>query len=90
MLQHAGKTSKYVVNFDNEAKAEDYRCVAFYGTSGLASDPARLTQARIDNFSDDEDVFLRITPGNNVPIVCPVPYSMLEAVIQFYKDYTIC
>lgn len=26
-----GKTSKYVVYFDDESKAGDYRCVAFYG-----------------------------------------------------------
>lgn len=27
----AGKTSGYTVNFDNESKAGDYRCIAFYG-----------------------------------------------------------
>lgn len=27
----AGKTSKYVVNFDEDNKAGDYRCIAFYG-----------------------------------------------------------
>ena len=26
-----GKTSKHVVNFDDESKAGDYRCIAFYG-----------------------------------------------------------
>jgi hypothetical protein len=56
------------------------------GTSGLASDPARLTQARIDKFSDKSNVYLRVSLGNNVPITCPVPYSVPEAVIQFFKD----
>ncbi|KAJ8684081.1 hypothetical protein QAD02_019873 [Eretmocerus hayati] len=81
-----GKTSKYVVYFDDESKAGDYRCVAFYGTSGLASDPARLTQARMDEFTDKANVYLRIASGNNVPITCPAPYSVPEAVIQFFKD----
>ncbi|XP_011504968.1 PREDICTED: interference hedgehog-like isoform X2 [Ceratosolen solmsi marchali] len=83
---NGGKTSKYVVYFDDETKAGDYRCVAFYGTSGLASDPARLTQARIDKFSDKGNVYLRVPLGNNVPITCPVPYSVPEAVVQFFKD----
>lgn len=26
-----GKTSKHVVNFDDESKAGDYRCIAFHG-----------------------------------------------------------
>lgn len=59
---------------------------SFPGTSGLASDPARLTQARIDGFSDKSDVHLRVQAGNNVPITCPVPYSVPEAIIQFFKD----
>jgi hypothetical protein len=28
---NGGKTSKYVVYFDDESKAGDYRCIAFYG-----------------------------------------------------------
>lgn len=28
----SGKTSRYVVTFDDKSKAGDYRCVAFYGT----------------------------------------------------------
>ncbi|XP_058801081.1 interference hedgehog-like isoform X2 [Phymastichus coffea] len=81
-----GKTSKIVVDFDNESKAGDYRCVAFYGTSGLASDSARLTQARLEKFMDKGNVYLRVAAGNNVPITCPVPASVPEAVIQFFKD----
>ncbi|OXU22478.1 hypothetical protein TSAR_005968 [Trichomalopsis sarcophagae] len=81
-----GKTSRYVVSFNDTNKAGDYRCIAFYGTSGLASDPARLTQARIERFSDKSDVHLRVRAGNNVPITCPVPYSLPEADIQFFKD----
>lgn len=27
----SGKTSRHVVNFDNESKAGDYRCIAFFG-----------------------------------------------------------
>ncbi|XP_033220601.1 interference hedgehog-like isoform X2 [Belonocnema kinseyi] len=81
-----GKTSKHVVTCDDESKAGDYRCVAFYGTSGLASDPARLTIAKIDKFSDKSDVEIKVPVGNTVPITCPVPYSAPEPVIQFYKD----
>lgn len=33
-----GKTSRHVVTFDNESKAGDYRCIAFFGES-----PRRLT-----------------------------------------------
>ncbi|KAG7198695.1 hypothetical protein KM043_001691 [Ampulex compressa] len=81
-----GKTSKYVVNFDDESKAGDFRCVAFYGTSGLASDPARLTLATIQKFSDKNDVIIRVPVGSTVPVTCPVPYSVPEAIVQFYKD----
>lgn len=28
-----GKTSRHVVTFDNESKAGDYRCIAFFGES---------------------------------------------------------
>lgn len=52
----------------------------------MASDPARLTQARIDKFTDKGNVNLRVPAGNSVPITCPVPYSVPEAVIQFFKD----
>lgn len=31
MSSNGGKTSRHVVNFDNESKAGDYRCIAFYG-----------------------------------------------------------
>ncbi|XP_015440495.1 PREDICTED: interference hedgehog-like [Dufourea novaeangliae] len=83
---NGGKTSKHVVNFDNESKAGDYRCIAYYGTSGLASDPARLTLATLQKFNDKTDVVIRVAAGNTVPITCPVPYSAPEAIIQFYKD----
>ncbi|CAB0032855.1 unnamed protein product [Trichogramma brassicae] len=103
-----GKTSKHVVYFDDESKAGDYRCVAFYGiyttkstrvdrtdhnivcefagTSGLASNPARLTQARIERFVDRSDVHWTVPAGSNVPISCPVPTSVPEAIVQFFKD----
>ncbi|XP_024879195.1 interference hedgehog-like isoform X3 [Temnothorax curvispinosus] len=81
-----GKTSRHVVTFDNESKAGDYRCIAFFGISGLASDPARLTLATIQNFSDKNDVFIAVAEGNTVPITCPVPYSEPEAIVQFYKN----
>ncbi|XP_011685029.1 PREDICTED: interference hedgehog-like [Wasmannia auropunctata] len=81
-----GKTSRLVVTFDNESKAGDYRCVAFFGISGLASDPARLTLATIQVFSDKSDVYIEVAEGNTVPITCPAPYSEPEAIVQFYKD----
>ncbi|XP_076669838.1 interference hedgehog isoform X2 [Andrena cerasifolii] len=81
-----GKISRYVVNFDNETKAGDYRCIAFYGSSGLASDPARLTLATLQKFSDRSNVVINVAAGNTVPITCPVPYSAPEAIVQFYKD----
>ncbi|XP_031850200.1 interference hedgehog isoform X2 [Nomia melanderi] len=83
---NGGKTSRHVVNFDDESKAGDYRCIAFYGSSGLASDPARLTLATLQKFTDKSDVVIRVAAGNTVPITCPVPYSAPEAIIQFYKD----
>ncbi|XP_072757639.1 interference hedgehog isoform X3 [Anoplolepis gracilipes] len=82
----SGKTSRHVVNFDNKSKAGDYRCIAFFGTSGLASDPAKLTLATLDEFSDKNDVFIEVTESNTVPITCPVPYSEPEAIVQFYKN----
>ncbi|KAK0163040.1 hypothetical protein PV327_006751 [Microctonus hyperodae] len=82
----AGKTSGYTVNFDNESKAGDYRCIAFYGTSGLASDPGRVTLARIDDFTDKSNVEIRVPAGNSIPITCQVPYSWPEAYVSFYKD----
>ncbi|XP_012278824.1 interference hedgehog [Orussus abietinus] len=81
-----GKTSKHVFNFDDESKAGDFRCIAFYGTSGLASEPARLSLATIEKFSDRSNVGIRVATGNTVPITCPVPYSSPEALVQFYKD----
>ncbi|XP_015605655.1 interference hedgehog isoform X2 [Cephus cinctus] len=87
-MTNGGKTSKHVVNFDTESKAGDFRCIAFYGTSGLASDPARLTLARIEQFSDKSSVEIAVAAGNTVPITCPVPYSSPEAVVQFYKNDT--
>lgn len=30
-ISNGGKTSRHVVKFDNESKAGDYRCIAFYG-----------------------------------------------------------
>ncbi|XP_053982744.1 interference hedgehog-like isoform X1 [Hylaeus volcanicus] len=86
MPNNGGKTSRYVVNFDNESKAGDYRCIAFYGTSGLASDPARLTLATLHKFTDKADVVVNVAAGNTVPITCPVPYSAPEAIVQFYKN----
>ncbi|XP_034946865.1 interference hedgehog isoform X2 [Chelonus insularis] len=79
-------TSKFVLNFDDESKAGDYRCVAFFGTSGVASDPGRLSLAKMDRFTDKSNVTIRVPAGNTVPITCPVPYSVPEAVVQFYKD----
>ncbi|XP_026828889.1 interference hedgehog isoform X2 [Ooceraea biroi] len=83
---NGGKTSRLLINFGDESKAGDYRCIAFFGTSGLASDPARLTLATIQRFSDKSDVFIQVTEGNTVPITCPVPYSEPEAIAQFYKN----
>ncbi|XP_017760763.1 PREDICTED: interference hedgehog-like isoform X1 [Eufriesea mexicana] len=85
-LSNGDKTSRHVVNFDNESKAGDYRCIAFYGSSGLASDPARLTLATLQKFSDKTDIIMNVPAGNIVPITCPVPYSAPEAIVQFYKD----
>ncbi|XP_050453372.1 interference hedgehog-like isoform X1 [Cataglyphis hispanica] len=85
----SGKTSRHVVNFDNESKTGDYRCIAFFGTSGLASDPAKLTLATIQTFSDKNDIFLQVAEGNTIPITCPVPYSEPEAIVQFYKNNEI-
>ncbi|XP_031771118.1 interference hedgehog isoform X1 [Apis florea] len=85
-ISNGGKTSRHVVKFDNESKAGDYRCIAFYGSSGLASDPARLTLATLHNFSDKNDVIINVPAGNIVPITCPVPYSAPEAIVQFYKN----
>ncbi|CAL7941116.1 unnamed protein product [Xylocopa violacea] len=86
---NGGKTSRHVVNFDNESKAGDYRCIAYYGSSGLASDSARLTLATIHKFSDKSDVVINVPAGNTVPITCPVPYSVPEAIIQFFKDNSV-
>lgn len=58
----------------------------FTGTSGLASDPAKLTLATIQKFSDKNDVFIQVAEGNTVPITCPIPYSEPEAIVQFYKN----
>lgn len=58
----------------------------FAGTSGFASDPARLTLATIQEFSDKSDVFIQVAEGNNVPITCPMPYSEPEAIVMFYKN----
>ncbi|XP_066593844.1 interference hedgehog-like isoform X2 [Prorops nasuta] len=80
------KTSRHDVNFDNKAKAGDYRCIAFYGSSGIASDPARLTLATLENFTDRSNVETTVAAGNTVPITCPVPYSAPEAIVQFYKN----
>ncbi|XP_015180515.1 PREDICTED: interference hedgehog-like isoform X5 [Polistes dominula] len=82
----AGVRSSVVVSFDDKSKAGDYRCVAFYGSRGLASDPARLTLATMHEFSDKSDIVLSVAVGNTVPITCPVPYSVPEAVVQFYKN----
>ncbi|KAG5327502.1 IHOG protein, partial [Pseudoatta argentina] len=81
-----GKTSRLIVSFDNVLKAGDYRCIAFFGSSGLVSDPARLTLATIQEFSDKNDVYIEVAEGNTVPITCPVPYSEPEAIVQFYKN----
>ncbi|XP_076756558.1 interference hedgehog isoform X2 [Xylocopa sonorina] len=86
---NGGKTSRHVVNFDNESKAGDYRCIAYYGSSGLASESARLTLATIHKFSDKNDVVINVPAGNTVPITCPVPYSVPEAIIQFFKDNSV-
>ncbi|XP_028049270.1 interference hedgehog isoform X2 [Monomorium pharaonis] len=80
------KMSRHIVTVDNETKAGDYRCVAYFGTSGIASDPARLSLATIDKFSDKSDVFIEVEEGNTVPITCPVPYSEPEGIVQFYKN----
>nr|XP_050854646.1 interference hedgehog-like isoform X1 [Vespula vulgaris]XP_050854647.1 interference hedgehog-like isoform X1 [Vespula vulgaris] len=82
----AGARTAVVVSFDDKSKAGDYRCVAFYGSSGLASDPARLTLSTMHEFSDKSDIELRVPVGNTVPITCPVPYSVPEAIVQFYKN----
>lgn len=52
----------------------------------MASDPARLSLATIQRFSDKSDVFVQVAEGNTVPITCPVPYSEPEAIVQFYKN----
>ncbi|XP_074099042.1 interference hedgehog isoform X1 [Cotesia typhae] len=86
MPNSRGNTSKLVVNFDNESQAGDYRCIAFYATRGLASDPGRLKLAKIDKFTDKDDIEIRVPVGNNVPITCPVPFSSPEPIVQFYKN----
>lgn len=66
-----------------------YSFFLFAGTSGLASDPAKLTLATIQTFSDKNDIFVQVAEGNTIPITCPVPYSEPEAVVQFYKNNEI-
>ncbi|XP_063978140.1 interference hedgehog-like isoform X1 [Diachasmimorpha longicaudata] len=80
------KTSKLVVNFDDPSKAGDYRCIAYYGTSGLASDSGRLSLAKIDQFTDKSDLEIMVPSGNTVPITCPVPFSSPDSTVQFFKD----
>ncbi|XP_012260324.2 interference hedgehog-like isoform X2 [Athalia rosae] len=82
-----GKTSRHVVYFDDKSKAGDYQCVAYYGTSGLASDPARLSLATLEDFAYEKDPQdLHVSVGNTVPITCPVPYSAPQPIVQFYKN----
>lgn len=64
----------------------DLLSVLSSGTSGFASDPARLTLATIQNFTDKSDVFIQVAEGNTVPITCPLPYSEPEPIVMFYKN----
>uniref|UniRef100_A0A0C9QTS6 Interference hedgehog n=1 Tax=Fopius arisanus TaxID=64838 RepID=A0A0C9QTS6_9HYME len=80
------KTSKLVIDFNDPSKSGDYRCIAYYGTSGLASDPGRLSLAKIDEFTDKSNVEIIVPAGNTVPITCPVPFSSPDPIVQFYKD----
>ncbi|XP_014469912.1 PREDICTED: interference hedgehog-like isoform X3 [Dinoponera quadriceps] len=56
------------------------------GTSGFASDAARLTLATIQEFSDKSDVLIQVAEGNTVPITCPILYSEPEAIVTFFKN----
>ncbi|XP_068993361.1 interference hedgehog isoform X6 [Neodiprion pinetum] len=79
------KASRHVVYFDEKSKAGDYQCIAYYGTSGLASDPARLSLATLEDFVEEENEKLQVAAGNTVPITCPVSYSCPQAIVEFYK-----
>lgn len=56
------------------------------GTIGLASDPARLSLATLEDFVDENNEELQVAAGNTVPITCPVSHSCPQAIVQFYKN----
>lgn len=71
---------------NDESQIGDYQCVAWYGASAIASNPARLSLAELGPIPPPSNKSLEVSEGNNIGIKCRTPYSKPSAVIQFYKN----
>lgn len=94
--RHNGRLLPYVFNetaksqlifkMSNESQIGDYQCIAWFGVSAIASNPARLSLAELGPIPPKSYKSLIVSPGNNIVIKCRVPYSNPAAVIQYYKN----
>lgn len=71
---------------DNESQIGDYQCIAWFGVSAIASNPAKLSLAELGPIPSKSYKSLIVSPGNNIVIKCRIPYSNPAAVIQYYKN----
>lgn len=75
-----------VHQMNNESQIGDYQCIAWYGASAIASNPARLSLAKLGPIPPMSYLSIEVSEGNNVGVKCRVPYSKPAAVVQYYKN----
>ncbi|CAG0915227.1 unnamed protein product [Notodromas monacha] len=66
----------------------DYQCVAWFGSSGLASVAGTLDLAQLLPFPspNGQEKKLAVIEGNAAVIKCQAPFSRPQATITFYKE----
>ncbi|XP_073946360.1 interference hedgehog-like isoform X2 [Choristoneura fumiferana] len=80
-------TTRLVVTIDDDTESALYQCVVWYGAISLASDPARLTIARIDLSRNSAERRVILAPlYNTVVLHCKEPVSEPPAVLTWRKE----
>ncbi|XP_077302673.1 interference hedgehog-like isoform X2 [Arctopsyche grandis] len=77
--------SKLTVNLKNHSLAGEYRCVSWFGASGLASVVAKLTVPKLGAAPHLNDRHLVVAPDSLVLLRCPPPVSEPPATMVYYK-----
>ncbi|XP_063538499.1 interference hedgehog [Cydia strobilella] len=80
-------TTRLLVNIKDGAENALYQCVVWYGAISLASDPARLTIARIDLSRNNGETRVITAPLHNTVVLhCKEPISEPPAELTWWKE----